>query len=162
MNLTDHFSDDDIKYGEIPPAYQQAFFDGLLYVLEPIRVAYGKSIRINSAWRDGQQNKNVGGSKNSQHRGYWQVGPFPLVMCSAFDFEDWHTGLVDALWPVCTRLLLAREILCDQLILESHSEKSCVHASYVVGREPRYEIRKEQIVDGVRSFPLWTPPATEV
>jgi len=162
MNLTDHFSDDDIKYGEIPPAYQRAFLDGLLYVLEPIRLAYGRAIRITSAWRSAEHNAAIGGSKRSQHKGAWFAPDGVLCQCAAFDFEDWHTGLVDALWPVCTRLLLAREILCDQLILESHSEKSCVHASYVVGREPRYEIRKEQIVDGVRSFPLWTPPATEV
>ena len=159
MKLTDHFRDSEIKYGEIPPAFQQTFLDGLVLVLEPIRIAYDKEIRINSAWRSAERNRAIGGSTRSQHRGTWKAPDGQIFQCAAFDFEDWHTGLVDALWPVCTRLVLAREVPVDQLICESHGKKSCVHASYVIGREPRYEIRTEQIVQGARSFPLWTPPA---
>jgi len=163
VKLTAHFNDSEIKYGDIPPAYQVAFLDGLLYVMEPIRVAYGRAIRINSAWRSKAHNASdaVKGQKNSQHLGLWWSPDDVLCYCAAFDFEDWHTGLVDDLWPVCTRLVLAREIPCDRLIRETHGEKSCIHVSYVVGREPRYEIREETVIDGVKSWPLWTPP-TEV
>ena len=158
MKLTDHFSGSEIKYNLIPPAYQQVFLDGLAFVLEPIRLAYGRAIRITSAWRSAEHNAAIGGSKRSQHRGTWFAPDGVLCQCAAFDFEDWHTGLVDALWPVCTRLVLAHETPVDQLILESHGEKSVVHASYVVGREPRYEIRTaSEDADGVKSWPLWKP-----
>ena len=146
MNLTAHFTDSEIKYGEIPPAYQRAFLDGLIYVMEPIRKAYGKAIRINSAWRSRVHNASdaVKGQKNSQHLGQWKAPDGIWYPSAAFDFEDWATGLVDELWPVCTRLVLAREVPCDQLI----HERGKVHASYVAGRVPRYEILMQTIEDG--------------
>lgn len=39
----------------------------LAWTLQTIREAYGKPIRVNSAYRSPEHNKKVGGARNSQH-----------------------------------------------------------------------------------------------
>jgi uncharacterized protein YcbK (DUF882 family) len=37
------------------------------FILDPLREAYGKSIKVNSGYRCPELNKIIGGSKTSQH-----------------------------------------------------------------------------------------------
>lgn len=58
------------KYGisNIPlPRDREALQDLVDYVLEPLRMAYGKPITISSGYRCEELNKRVGGAKTSQH-----------------------------------------------------------------------------------------------
>lgn len=112
---------------------------GLALVLEPIRERYGKWIRITSGRRSALTNAKAGGQEHSQHLGTWHGYP-----CCAFDFEDYRTGGIEELWPVCVAMVQAREIPCDQLI----NERGKIHVSYVEGAEPRYEILMQTIVVG--------------
>ena len=86
------------------------------HILEPLRVAVGKSIHINSGYRRDKLNKAVGGAKTSQH-----------LMGQAADLKP--TGMTHAqLFHKIQELNLP----FDQLIWEygTKEEPAWVHVSY--------------------------------
>lgn len=88
----------------------------IINVLDPIREAWGKPIRVNSGYRCPELNRHVGGVSNSQH-----------VKGMAADLDDVggdNKGLFE-----CIKTLHAEgKITFDQLIDESNL--SWIHISY--------------------------------
>ena len=108
---------------------------GLELCLEPIRERYGKWIRITSGYRSPAQNKAANGAKQSLHMGQYDGHP-----ACAFDFEDYGTGGIEELWPLCLEMVRNHEIPAFNLI----EERGKIHIGYVDGIEPRYLILKQR------------------
>jgi hypothetical protein len=90
-------------------------------VLEPVRVHFGKPIRINSGYRSERTNAAVGSSETSQHR-----------RGEAADIEiEGVSNAVLARW-------IHDNLVFDQVILEAHRagdpNSGWVHVSYRAGR----------------------------
>ena len=94
------------KIDNTPNAIQLANLDELMTVLDQIRAAYGKPIRVTSGFRCEVLNKAVGGVKTSAHLyGY------------AADLQV--TGDLDAFYKFVLHYLREKKILFDQLIFET-------------------------------------------
>lgn len=89
-------------------------------ILQPIRDKYGKPIRINSGYRCEKLNKQVGGSKTSQHR----TG-------EAADIETINGNNNSKLFNLIKSMIENNEIEVGQLIWEYGSKKdpNWVHVS---------------------------------
>lgn len=96
-------------------------------VLDPVRAAFGKPIKVNGGYRCEKHNKEVGGAKNSQH-----------LLGQAADIAAEHSGYANmAAWKEAN-MEIARLILkngkFDQLILENVGENDLLpqwlHVSY--------------------------------
>ena len=96
-------------------------------VLDPVRAAFGKPIKVNSGYRCEKHNKEVGGAKNSQH-----------VLGQAADIAAEHSGYANMTAWKEANMEIARLILkngkFDQLILENVGENDLLpqwlHVSY--------------------------------
>lgn len=60
----------------------------LLDAVNKLRKLYGKPMYVNSGWRPGHYNSDIGGSKNSAH-----------ISCEAVDFKDSDGALVKFITP---------------------------------------------------------------
>ena len=77
MNLTQHFTLEELSHSDYADAHgirnypsqqaQQNLIMLCVLILEPLRIAIGQPIRINSAYRCKQVNMGVGGVSNSHH-----------------------------------------------------------------------------------------------
>lgn len=85
--------------------------------LELIRLAYGKPILINSAYRDTSHNRKVGGVVNSNHlRGC-------AADITAYDYNDFHDFLVNYIKDKDNRAFLdLNEFIC-------YNNRSFIHFS---------------------------------
>lgn len=112
------------------PTWQAAWEKILLPIVESL----GEGIEITSGYRCPKLNKAIGGSKNSQHRGFFRK---PRIggrkrLCAAFDIKPVNmTALVTL--PQGLLLNVARQFMeggapIDQLIDEYHS---WVHISFL-------------------------------
>lgn len=83
-------------------------------LLDPLREAYGKPIRVNSGFRCPALNKAVGGSSTSAHlQGY------------AADLDDWK-GDTEALVTFAKTWVVLNRIKFDQLIREETADGKTV------------------------------------
>ena len=86
------------------------------HVLDPLRLAWGKPLRVTSGFRCPALNTAVGGAKNSQHM---CDGPW-----AACDLDPGDMDAVKALAEVAVKTLL-----WDQLIIEGIGNGSWLHIS---------------------------------
>lgn len=91
-------------------------------VLNPLRIAYGKPIKVNSCYRTPERNKTVGGAPNSQH-----------VQGEAVDLD---TGSRDGNIKLFN--IIKDKLHYDQLIDERNY--SWIHVSYTTARPNRNQI----------------------
>lgn len=90
-------------------------------VLDPLRQAYGKPIRITSGYRSYETNKAVGGSKTSQHK----LGQAADFVCTSPEELEWCYNYIKEHLPY------------DQLINEHNF--SWIHVSYRADGKNRHE-----------------------
>lgn len=115
-----------------PPEAQARLVALCAAVLDPLRQALGKPVRINSGFRSAAVNKAIGGSTTSQH----MVG-------EAADIR------VEGMTPQQLATFIAAERLpFDQLIWEP----TWVHVSYSIGRQRGETLR----FDG-KQYHSWKP-----
>lgn len=115
-----------------PPAHLAAMQLLCAKVLEPVRLHFGRPVKISSGYRSAALNKAIGGAASSQH----SVG-------EAADFEIAGLANIDvAQW-------IMRTLRYDQLILECYTpgqpNSGWIHVSY---REPCRQ--QELTFDGKR------------
>lgn len=116
MKITEHFSleefvksptADKYKIDNTPSYRTQEQLKKLCNeVLEPIRIKYGKPIKITSGYRCPELNRKIGGARNSQH-----------VYGSASDIKPVN-GTVKELFDFIEQMIKNKEISCRQLIDE--------------------------------------------
>lgn len=111
-------------------------------VLEPLRVAMGKPMRVNSGFRSAAVNKAVGGSNTSQH----STGEAADIEFDGFD----NKALAEK--------IVAMKLPFDQLILEGHKEgdpnSGWVHVSHKRSGKQRKQVLTATFVQGK---PTYTP-----
>jgi len=133
--MTDHISRDftweEMLYSRTAEIYQienrpgreerQAIKELVKRLLQPLRIAYGKPIRINSGYRCPELNRLVGGVPSSQH-----------VKGEAADcvVEGWAEELLD--------VLLKNGLPFDQAIL--YRRRNFLHVSIRVDRRNRKKV----------------------
>lgn len=96
-------------------------------LLDPVRDAFGKPIKVNSGYRCEKHNKEVGGAKNSQH-----------LLGQAADIAAEHSGYANmTAWKEANMeiaRLIVKNCRFDQLILENVGENDLLpqwlHVSY--------------------------------
>jgi zinc D-Ala-D-Ala carboxypeptidase len=150
MDIARHFTLDELKHSNtakaegIPnepgPAEIEALRALCAAVLDPLREALGKPIRINCAYRGPVLNKRVGGVANSQH-----------LTGQAADLQSSGASVLDVF-----KLIIRQGLPYDQVIYEAKSATSkWVHVSHVNGAN-RSEIRVAKFgPDGKpQSYPL--------
>ena len=125
MKLTEHFSleefvksptADKYKIDNTPSYRTQEQLKKLCNeVLEPIRIKYGKPIKITSGYRCPELNRKIGGARNSDH-----------IFGDAVDFKPVN-GSVKELFDLAEQMVKNKEITCRQLIDEYNY--SWVHIS---------------------------------
>jgi hypothetical protein len=97
-------------------------------VLEPLRVAMGKPMRVNSGYRGPEANKAVGGSSTSQH----SKGEAADIEFDGFDNKKLAQKIIDMKLPF------------DQLILEFYKDgdpnSGWVHVSHKRGGPQRGQV----------------------
>jgi hypothetical protein len=98
--------------------YLPALYTLASTVLESLRIAWGKPIKVNSGFRSLAVNTAVGGSKTSQH-----------MLGQAADITTGNALDNKALWELALKLGLAGDLRFGQLILEEPSGSSWVHVS---------------------------------
>lgn len=87
-------------------------------VLQPLRLAYGKPLTVNSGFRSLSLNTSIGGSKTSQH-----------LLGQAADITTGCPTANKALWNLARELARSKQIKIGQLILEIPNNKSWIHIS---------------------------------
>ena len=97
------------------------------HVLDPLRLAWGKPLKITSCFRTPALNTAIGGAKNSQHM---CDGPWAAVDIDPGDIEQ-----VKALAAVAMKT-----ILWDQLISESVGSGSWMHVSTRMDGKNRLQV----------------------
>ena len=97
------------------------------HVLDPLRLAWGKPLRVTSCFRTPALNTAIGGAKNSQHM---CDGPWAAVDIDPGDIEQ-----VKALAAVAKKT-----ILWDQLIAESIGNGSWLHISTRMDGKNRLQV----------------------
>jgi len=109
-------------------------------VLQPLRDAMGKPMRVNSAYRGPEANKAVGGSKTSQH----MTGEAADIEFDGFDNKALAQKIVDLKLPF------------DQLILEGYKagdpNSGWVHVSHKRGGSQRGEVLTATFAGGKASY----------
>jgi uncharacterized protein YcbK (DUF882 family) len=119
MNITEHFSLEELTHtstglDNTPTIEQITNLKALANtVLEPLRIAYGKPIYVNSGFRSEAVNNKVGGSKTSQH-----------LLGQAADIACENNQL---LWDTALKLIDNGTITVGQLINEK--KLSWIHIS---------------------------------
>jgi len=105
-------------------------------VLQPLRDAMGRPMRVNSAYRGPDANRAVGGSRTSQH----MTGEAADIEFDGFDNTQLAQKIVDMKLPF------------DQLILEGHKfgdpNSGWVHVSHKRGGPQRGQVLTATFVQG--------------
>lgn len=84
-------------------------------ILEPLRVAWGSPIKVNSGYRCDALNKAVGGVSTSAHKLGWAADLYP------------GNGKIDEFGKFCKDFLLKNNIKFDQIITEKKGLSKWVH-----------------------------------
>jgi len=109
-------------------------------VLQPLRDAVGKPMRVNSAYRGPEANKAVGGSKTSQH----MTGEAADIEFDGFDNKKLAEKIV------------ALKLPFDQLILEFYKpgdpNSGWVHVSHKRGGPQRGEVLRAVALKGKTAY----------
>lgn len=133
MKLTEHFTLEELIASnkakvlglDNKPCYTeiQNLLNLCVNVLEPLRVAWGKPIRVNSGYRSEAVNKAVGGVVNSQHK-----------LGQAADITSWSMSPSEneQLFKLCKQLNLPYDQLIDE------KGYSWLHISY--GPKNRHQV----------------------
>lgn len=102
-------------------------------VLDPLREAWGKPIRVTSGYRCPRLNEIVGGVKNSQHKFGQAADIQPLDYSLMEEFKEFVRDWCES-----------KEF--DQCIIESNSYVEWIHISYRKGNNKKeiFDIRNEQ------------------
>lgn len=87
-------------------------------VLEPLRMSWGKPLKVNSGFRSLKLNTTIKGSKTSQH-----------LLGQAADITAGDHQTNKLLWELARKLALEGKISFGQLILEIPKHTSWVHIS---------------------------------
>jgi hypothetical protein len=138
MNLSAHFTLAELTRSEAaarkgvdntpPPEAVEALKALCEKVLEPLRIAMGKPMRVNSGYRGPEANAAVGGSSTSQH----SKGEAADVEFDGFDNKKLAQKIIDMKLPF------------DQLILEFHKDgdpnSGWVHVSHKRGGPQRGQV----------------------
>lgn len=125
--------------GELPPeSVQPAIRELCLRVLDPLRVAVGRPIRITSGWRSSTVNQAVGGSRTSMH-----------LTGEAADIKADGLAAADLL-----RAIRAAGILVDQAIGYDPERGGHVHVAFATKRRNRGEYLWAPVAGGYRT---WKP-----
>lgn len=130
MQLSPHFSLEEMTLSQtaarrgidnVPPAAATAALKTLCTeVLEPIRLHFGRPVRVSSGFRSPTLNRAIGGAASSQHcRG--EAADITVPGVSNFELAQW----------------ISRNLHYDQLILEFGR---WVHVSYRHGRLRHQEL----------------------
>ena len=90
-------------------------------ILEPLRLKYGKAIKVNSGWRSVEHNAVVGGAPNSQH-----------LFGEAADITAGSPAENQKLFSIL------KQMNFDQLILEQRGV--WIHVSYTTRHKNRRQI----------------------
>ena len=98
------------------------------HVLDPLREAWGKPLRVTSGFRTPALNTAIGGAKNSQHT---CDGPWAAVDLDPGDLEQ-----VKALAAVAKKT-----VLWDQMLIESVGGGSWLHLSIRMDGKNRLECK---------------------
>lgn len=98
-------------------------------VLDPLRVAYGKPIRITSGYRSPLVNRRIGGVRNSQH-----------MLGEAADIQPMNGSRDDMRWLYH---YIKDNLVYDQLIWEYGDDfaPQWIHVSYKKGRNRMQTVR---------------------
>ena len=97
------------------------------HILDPLREAWGKPLKVTSGFRTPALNNAIGGAKNSQHM---CDGPWAAVDLDPGDIEQ-VKALADVVKRVC---------IWDQLCLESVGSGSWCHVSIRMDGKNRLQI----------------------
>jgi zinc D-Ala-D-Ala carboxypeptidase len=156
MNLSDHFTLAELSrseaadrkgYDNTPTPEARAALDALCdRVLEPLRLAVGKPIRVNSAYRGPKANKAVGGSSKSQH-----------LRGEAADIEV--QGMSN---KALAQLIIELKLPFDQLILEGYKpaegpNSGWVHVSHAYSGKQRGQVLTATFVNGKAKYTAGLP-----
>lgn len=150
MNLSKHFTLAEMTRSEAatragvdntpPPEAVEALKALCENVLEPLRVAMGKPMRVNSGYRGPEANKAVGGSTTSQHC----KGEAADIEFDGFDNKKLAQKIIDMKLPF------------DQLILEFYKpgdpNSGWVHVSHKKGGKQRGEVVRAVKEDGKTKY----------
>lgn len=150
MNLSKHFTLSEMTRSEAatrlgvantpPPEAVEALKALCENVLEPLRVAMGKPMRVNSGYRGPEANKAVGGSSSSQHC----KGEAADIEFDGFDNKKLAQKIIDMKLPF------------DQLILEFYKpgdpNSGWVHVSHKKGGKQRGEVIRAIKEDGKTKY----------
>ena len=97
------------------------------HVLDPLRLAWGKPLKVTSCFRTPALNSAIGGAKNSQH--------MCTGMEAAVDLDPGDIEQVKALVEVAKKT-----VFFDQLILESVGSGSWAHVSTRMDGKNRLQV----------------------
>lgn len=150
MNLSAHFTLAEMTRSEAatragvdntpPPEAVEALKALCEKVLEPLRVAMGKPMRVNSAYRGPKANAAVGGSKTSQH----MTGEAADIEFDGFDNKKLAQKIIDMKLPF------------DQIILEFYKDgdpnSGWVHVSHKKGGPQRGQVLRAVTEDGKTKY----------
>lgn len=150
MNLSKHFTLTEMTRSEAasrlgdanqpPPEAVEALKALCEHVLEPLREAMGKPMRVNSGYRGPVANKAVGGSATSQHC----KGEAADIEFDGFDNKKLAQKIVDMKLPF------------DQIILEFYKpgdpNSGWVHVSHKKGGKQRGEVLRAVTVSGKTQY----------
>lgn len=132
--LTKSETADKLGFINIPTEIEkQNINDLVVNVLDPLREAWGKPIRITSGYRCPRLNEAIGGVKNSQHK-----------LGQAADLQPFDYSLMKEFKAFVRDWCKDKEF--DQCIIESNSYAEWIHISYRKdnNRKKLFEIRNEQ------------------
>ena len=87
-------------------------------ILEPLRIAWGSSINVNSGYRCDALNKAVGGVSTSAHRLGWAADLVP------------GNGKIDEFGKFTKDWLIKNRIKFDQIIFETKGKTKWLHIGY--------------------------------
>lgn len=87
-------------------------------ILEPLRIAWGSSINVNSGYRCDALNKAVGGVSTSAHRLGWAADLVP------------GNGKIDEFGKFTRDWLVKNRIKFDQIIFETKGKTKWLHIGY--------------------------------
>ena len=108
-------------------------------VLEPIRIGLGV-VLIGSGLRIDRVNREVGGSKRSQHR-YGEAGDLDVVGHTTTEVFEW--------------IILESDIIWDQVIWE-YGDNGWIHISYTTRRDNRMKITTAKKRNSKTVYENWT------
>lgn len=145
-NLSDNFKYKELIYSDTAikeeidntPHYEEAssLMQLCIYVLQPTRNHFSKSMNITSGYRCPSLNKVVGGVSNSQHV-YGEAADFQMRGKDLYNVAKWISDNLDV----------------DQVILENYGTgREWIHVSYsspITNRNEALTLKEGKYLDGI-------------